>query len=187
MDDEAVPTAKRPRLENDSSADEERKVLLSSLSKLTESLESVVEEGKREWLAAGGVANYIDIDNPRGIKLMFKPMPVFAECISKQNVSTWNEFEAIVKKHYKDEGVKDAFEELVSAEESYEAFILKLEKELVALENGSMLSEKDLLTVGKLIPKDLTLMDAQSGDSRSLHSFCSKSKYTLFILMRHYG
>lgn len=186
---EDVPVAKRSRLEpRNDFIDKERQTLLSSLTKIVESLENVVEQGEKNRADAGGVDEYIKLENPRGIKLMFRPMPIYAECISKHEVKTWKEVEKIITKHYRDEGVHDLMEEMLSAEESYECFVKKREEELAVFEKEDSFSEMDVLTIGKDIPKNLALLDADSGDSLPLvSSYCSKSKYTLFILMRHYG
>ena len=181
-----APAAKRSKLENSSAAEEERQKLLSSLSKVVESLEDVVQQGERDHQVAGSVDSYMKLENPRGIKLMFKPMPVYAECMSNHVMVTWKDFEGVVSKHYKDDGVQDLVEELLSAEETYERFVQKLEKELAVVEDSSLCHE-NVLTVGKQIPADVTLLEAGSGESKPLISHCSKAKYTLFILMRHYG
>lgn len=187
MADEACPVAKRVKLEDGKAVSKERLELLDCLSRVVESMDSVIVDGEKHIKEAGSVDEYMKLENPRGIKLLFRPMPVYAECISKHMVDTWKDFEEIVRKHYKDEGVKDLVEELLSAEETFEDFIRKREQELTEFEKNRSLSEQDVLTLGKVIPKDLTLIDAQSGDSRPITTFCSKSKYTLFILMRHYG
>ena len=182
------PAAKRSRLEDDTSIDEERQTLLSSLFKIVKSLKDVVEQGERDRVDAGGIEDYIKLKNPRGIKLMFKPMPIYAECLSNHKVNTWKEVEKIITKHYRDGEVHDVMEELLSAEENYARFFQKREEELSVFEMETSCSEIDLVTIGKEIPKDLVLMDAQSGNSKPLVSgYCSRSMYTLFILMRHYG
>ena len=187
MAEELGPAAKRSKLEDSNAAEEERQVLLSSFSKVVESLEDVVRQGERDCLDAGTVDNYMKLENPKGIKLMFKPMPVYAECMSKHVVTTWKDFEGVVSKHYKDDGVQDLVEELLAAEESYERFIKKREEELVTVEKDTSFCSDDLLTVGKQIPTDLALMEVHSGESKPIVDHCSKAKYTLFILMRHYG
>ena len=179
------PAAKRSRLEEDNSAGEEKEGLLSTLSKVAESLESAVQRGERDRRVAGDVENYINLENPRGIKLMFQPMPVYAESMIRHKVKTWKEFEGIISKHYKDDGVKELVEKLLSAEENYRDFILEQEEDLAVVETENSFSE--ILTVGKTIPKDLMILEAQSGDSKPLNSYCKNAKYTLFILMRHYG
>lgn len=182
------PAANRSRLEDDTSIDKERQNLLSSLSKIVKSLEDVVEQGERNRVDAGGIEDYINFENPRGIKLMFKPMLIYAECLSKHKVNTWEELEKVITKHYRDGEVHDVIEELLSAEENYAHFFKKREEELAAFEMETSCGEIDLVTIGKEIPKDLVLIDARSGDSKPLVSgYCLRSKYTLFILVRHYG
>ena len=188
-DAEEEPSAKRSRLEvSDKQAESsEKENLVTSLSKLVESVESVVQEGERDCKAAGSINDYIKLENPRGIKLMFKPMPVYAQCMIEHDVKTWKDFEGIIKKHYKDNGVQELIEELLSAEDSYEHFIKKREEELAATEKENSYNEIEILAVGKTIPRDLALLEAQSGDSKPLISYCETAEFTLFILMRHYG
>ena len=183
------PAAKRSKLEVDdkSAADREKENFVSSLSKLVESMESVVQEGERDRRDARDIDNYIKLENPRGMKLMFKPMPIYAQCMIEHEVKTWKDFEGIVKKHYKDDGVQELVEELLTAEDSYKHFVEKREEELTVCEKENSFSENEILTVGQAIPRDLTLLEAQTGDSKPLTSYCEKAKYTLFILMRHYG
>ncbi len=188
-DVEEEPSAKRSRLEfNNKQADSgEKDNLVTSLSKLVESVESIIQEGGRDCKAAGNISDYIKLENPRGIKLMFKPMPVYAQCMLEHDVKTWKDFEGIIKKYYKDDGVQELIEELLSAEDSFEHFIEIREKELAVAEKENSFSETEILTVGQTIPRDLALLEAQSGDSKPLTSYCEKSKFTLFVLMRHYG
>ena len=187
-DGDEGPTAKRSRLEvNEKSAGSEKENLVSSLSKLVECMESVVQEGERDCRNANGIDDYIDLENPRGMKLMFKPMPVYAQCMIEHDVTTWKVFESIIKKHYKDDGVQELVEELILAEDSYKHFVEKREEELATIENENSFSESEILTVGQTIPKDLSLLEVQSGDLQPLSGYCEKTKYTLFILMRHYG
>ena len=180
------PSAKRSKLEEPVDSSEKEK-LVTSLSKLIESMEAVVQEGERDCRDAGGVNDYIKLENPRGIKLMFKPMPVYAQCMIEHGMKTWKDFEGIIKKYYKDDRVQELVEELLSAEDSYKHFVEKREKELATVEKGNSFSESEILTVGQTIPRDLALLEAQSGDSKPLTNYCKKAKYTLFILMRHYG
>lgn len=188
-DAEEGPSAKRSKLDiiNKSADSSEKEKLVSSLSKLIESVETVVREGERDCKDAGGINDYIKLENPRGIKLMFKPMQIYAQCMIEHDVKTWKDFEGIVKKHYKDDGVQEVVEELLSVEDSYKHFVEKREKELATVEKENSFSESEVLVVGKTIPRDLALLEAQSGDSKPLISYCEKAKYTLFILMRHYG
>lgn len=176
------PAAKRSKLEI-----RDKDGLVSSLSRLVESMESVVKEGEKDCREARGIEDYIRLESPRSMKLMFKPMPVYAQCMIEHNVTTWKDFEDIVKKHYKDEGVRELVEELLSAEDGYKHFVEKREKELATLEKENSLRENEIITVGQTVPRNLTLTEAQSGNSVSLISYCEKSEYTLFILMRHYG
>ena len=188
-DVEEEPSAKRSRLEvsNKQADSGEKENLVTSISKLVESVESVVQEGERNYKEVCSIDDYIKLENPRGIKLMFKPMPVYAQCMLEHGVKTWKDFEQIVKKHYKDDGVQELIEELLSAEDSYGHFVEKREKELAVAEKENSFNETEVLTVGQTIPRDLTLLEAQSGDSKPLTSYCEKSAFTLFILMRHYG
>ena len=188
-DSDEEPSAKRSRLEVRSKQAEsgEKEDLVTALSKLVESVESIVQEGERNCKAAGGIDDYIKLENPRGIKLMFKPMPVYAQCMTDHDVKTWKDFEGIVKKHYKDNGVQELIEELLSAEDSYKHFVEKREEELAATEKENSFNVTEMLTVGQTIPRELSLLEAQSGDSKPLTSYCEKAEFTLFILMRHYG
>ena len=188
-DVEEEPSAKRSRLEisNRQPDSREKENLVTSISKLVESVESVVQEGEKYCKEAGNINDYMKLENPRGIKLMFKPMPVYAQCMLEHGVKTWKDFEQIVKKYYKDDGVQELIEELLSAEDSYEHFVEKREKELAVAEKENSFTETEVLAVGQTIPRDLTLLEAQSGDSKPLTSYCKKSAFTLFILMRHYG
>ena len=188
-DVEEEPLAKRSRLEvsNKQADSGEKENLVTSISKLVESVESVVQEGERNYKEVGSIDDYIKLENPRGIKLMFKPMPVYAQCMLEHGVKTWKDFEQIVKKHYKDDGVQELIEELLSAEDSYGHFVEKREKELAVAEKENSFDETEVLAAGQTIPRDLALLEAQSGDSKPLTSYCKKSAFTLFILMRHYG
>ena len=173
--------AKRARLDHS----EERKTLVSALNKLTNALENTVNECTRHFESAQDVEEYIKLDNKTGIRLAYAPMPAYAECMSSVSVKNRKELEQVFSRHYQDEDVNDCVEDLLANEERYNKLMVRIDKELVKVEDRCAYS--DVVSVGKTLPSDLSLVEASSGVMTKLESYWKQSKYTLFILVRHFG
>ena len=165
--------------------DEERATLISSLQQITESLETTVSDAKRNFQSSGEVQSYISLDNPSGIRRLFAPMTVYANAISSVKCKTWKEVEHCLSSHYRDADVCEAVEGLLSAEDAYKDFVVMVETELIKHEEQCAV--ENAITVGDPLPPDMTLTSATDGQPVTLRSHWESSKYTLLILMRHFG
>ena len=86
---------------------------------------------------------------------------------------------------FPDRQVQEGVDDLLSAEERYEEFVAEVDQELKKKEN--VLDLPTVVTLGDRLPADLSLVKAKSGEVISLESLWRKSKYTLFVLLRHFG
>ena len=90
---EELSPAKRPKLDN---AGDEKALLLSSLEKLTDGLNKVIEEGRKSYKESG-LDKYLSFENPNGIRCLFRPMPMYVECMRAVGVRTRSELEGVWK------------------------------------------------------------------------------------------
>ena len=165
--------------------DEEKATLISSMQQITESLETTISDAERNFQASGEVQSYISLDNPSGIRHLFAPMTVYAHAISSVQCKTWKEVEHCLSSHYRDADVCEAVEDLMSAEDSYKNFVAMVEAELIKHEDQCAV--KNIITVGDPLPLDMALTSATDGQPVTLRSHWESSKYTLLILIRHFG
>ena len=178
---EELPPAKRPKLDD---AGEEKALLLSSLEKLTDGLNKVIEEGRRSYKECG-LDKYLSFENPNGIRCLFRPMPMYVECMRAVGVRTRSELEGVWMGYFSDGQVRERVDDLLSAEERFGEFVAEVEQELKKKEDA--LDLQNVVTLGDQLPADLSLTKAKSGDVISLESLWRKSKYTMFVLLRHFG
>ena len=172
---------KRPKLDN---AGDEKALLLSSLGKLTDGLNKVVEEGRRSYKESG-LDKYLSFENPNGVRCLFKPMPMYVECMRGMDVRTRSELEGVWMGCFSDGQVREGVDDLLSAEETFEEFVSEVDQELKKKEDA--LELQNVVTLGDQLPADLSLTKAKSGEAVRLESLWRKSKYTLFVLLRHFG
>ena len=173
--------AKKPKLDDGGAGKE---LLQSSLGKLTEGMNKVVEEGRKEYKEAG-LDGYLKFENPKGVRCLFQPMPLYVDCMRTVGVGTRVELEHLWRGYYSDSAVQESVEELLGAEESFEEFVAEVDRDLQ--KSGDTLALSDVVTVGEQLPTGLSLTEAKSGDTVSLESFWKRSKYTLFVLVRHFA
>ena len=88
---EELQPAKRPKVDN---ARDKKALLLSSLGKLTDGLNKVVEEGRRSYKESG-LDKYLSFENPNGVRCLFRPMPMYVECMRGMGVRTRSELEEV--------------------------------------------------------------------------------------------
>lgn len=179
--------ARRAKLceNNDPSKSEEKLLLVSCLDKITASLEETISKGKESFSKTRDVEKFISYDNPQGIRRLFAPMSVYAQAMSDMRLKSWNEMEQYLSKHYKDEDVCESVENLLSAEDDYKDFVSAVEKDLVKVEKESEF--RDILSVGDQVPDELSLILSTVGKDVQLASYWKKTRFTLFILIRHFG
>ena len=179
-----MATTENQEASNSDPVCQERSLLVSTLHQITECLESTVGESKDVFQATQDVHNYISLDNPKGIRQLFAPMAVYARALSTLGYRTWQEVEGCVSKHYRIEAVQQTVEDLLSAEESYKNLVSTVEIDLEKYETKQ--AYKKTITAGDFLPAELTL-SLVDGSIPTLESYLKRSKFTLFILIRHFG
>ena len=154
------------------------------MKKLTEVVEQTVEEGRKRY-EPWTVLEYISLANKDGIRQMFRPMPAYAECMLGLGVKSRTGLEQLWMGLYRDSEVRECVDELLSAEESYEEFIAEVEEKLQKEEGKCAVASA--VTVGHQLPRDLSFIEAKSGEVTSLQSHGKQLKFTLLVLIRHFG
>ena len=163
----------------------EKHAIISAVSKLATGLQQVVEEGRESFKSCSSINEFVlshGPDKPRGLYAIY-PVSLYAECFRSAEVTTKKELEERWSKYFNDSEVRECVEELLVAEDSYKLLMREIESEMQRYEDTTAVPT---VSVGANIPTDLTLMEATSGEMVPLQSYCTKTKFTLFILRKHF-
>lgn len=161
-------------------------LLASSLSALAEKVVQKVEDCKDHLKTCPDLNEFLSVKNPSGIRQLFHIMPVYAEVMEKVGVRTKIQLEELWARRYVEEAVRDSVEQLLEAEEGMAEFIQDVDKQLDK-EEDSILEKNLLLHVGDHFPEELVVTEVPSGQDVPLGESWKGSRYTLFVLMRHFG
>ena len=164
-------------------ADSEKRLLLSAISSLSEKIASAVKQARDDFKTALDVYEFISTKNvTAGIRKLFI-MPFYIECFNSLGVKTRTELEQLWAKHYNDHEVREEVEDLLENEDSVCEFAVEVDKELSLHEEKSNPPPQ----IGQTLPKDLCLVDADTGEEMPLESSWKGSKFTWFVFLRHFG
>ena len=164
---------------------EGRAALISSILWLSEKVESVVRQVEENFKVSSDLYHFMKLGNRNGITALFAVSHAYSDCMKRVGVQSRVELERLWAQHYSHADVRDAVEALLEAEEAFNEFVGKVERKLVPYEDVAI--TKRPATVGQLLPKELGLIDASSGQPTTLDMYWKDSKFTLFVLVRHFG
>ena len=164
----------------------ERDSLVSAVAALTRDLEQVVEEGRKNFKSCTDINKFVlshGEGEPHGLYDIY-PVQLYAQCFRSAGVSTRKELEEIWSRHFSESDVRECVEDLLSAEDSYRLLIKEIETKMQRYEEKTALPT---VSLGESIPADLALTEATSGAMTPVvQGVCSKEKYTLFVLRKHF-
>ena len=162
-----------------------RSALVSSLSDLGEKITNIVSKVQDNFRASTDLYEFIRLGNKNGITALFGVSHAYSDCMKTLGVRTKAELEQLWKKCYREAEVRDAVEMVLEGEQAFAEFVAEVEKELIPYEDKSI--SKGPAMAGQVLPKDLGLFDATSGQPVTLDTYWKESKFTLFVLIRHFG
>lgn len=162
-----------------------RSVLISSVSTLSEKIECVVSQVRENFKASTDLYDFIKLGNRNGISALFAVSHAYSDCMKAMGVRTKAEMEQLWGKHYSDVLVRDTVEALLDGEESFTEFLAEVERELIPCEDESVTNDPAM--VGQVLTKDLTLLDVSSGQHSTIDAYWKGTKFTLFVVVRHFG
>lgn len=160
-----------------------RSLLVASLQTLERGLRQMVEKARKDFVTLT-LDEFLSGNNYQSGVYSVYPVQLYVDCMVSVGVSSREELEQLWKEHYHHVDVQDSVEELLTAEEKYRSFIAEADEELQKCEDTIALAS--VTTVGFQLPRDLSLLEAVSGQSVSLESIWTKSRFTLFVLQRHF-
>lgn len=160
--------------------------LLPSVLALGKAMEGLVESGKANYSASSDISDYIRLDNKNGIRLLYRAKSLYVECMRKVGVKTRKELEQLWAKGYSNPALRDAVEALLEAEDAFSEFTSMLDRDLVEYEERNSTSQ-DAIKAGQRLPEDLCFVEASSGEAVPLESHWKTTRFTLFVLLRHFG
>jgi len=159
--------------------------LLQAIKALRDGLVTMVKDGQDAYESCTDINSFTrskGSDEKHGLLLVY-PLELYVECFRTAGVRTREELEKLWNQFQSDSYVKTGVTELLKAEEQWVAFIAELDCLMNEYEEQTSLPVAE---VGSCIPPDLLLTETQSGDVIPLKTYLDKSKYTLFVLRKHY-
>ncbi len=159
-------------------------LMVTSLPRVTKKIKSVLEKARIDFRSQD-IYQFIDRDNQQGISQLYSLMPVYAECLDNAQVDTRGNLERAWTRCTDHAHVKRSVDNLLEAEEEFEDFVDEVERELRKKE--SPYAVKSSALAGHKLPKGLALITASTGKPLTLEACWKDSKYTLFVLIRHFG
>ena len=161
--------------------------LVSALSSLSESIESVVECTRENYKKMTDFVDFLSYchDYNHGPQKLGSTIQSYVDCMEKLGVKTKAELEELWSKNMETPGVKDAIEKLQLAEKHLKEFVDEMEAKLVPLESKTTVN--DQAKAGKMLPIGYTVMEIPSGQQTTLGECMKGSSYTLFVLLRLFG
>lgn len=161
----------------------EKATLVSSISSLSEKIAGAVKQAKADFKAASDVYDFMSTTNKTaGIRKLFI-MPLYIECFNVLNVKTRSQLEDLWAKHYNEREVRAAVQKLLKCEDSFREFAVNVDNVLKLQEKKS----NPVPSVGQELPKDLALLDTETGQNMPLESYWQTSRFTWFVFIRHFG
>lgn len=160
-----------------------KEVLVAALNKLATALEKQVEDTRKSYDPSRLDQFFCGDSKEAGVYGVY-PVQHYYECLSAVGVKTRKELEEVWVRFYKDEAVRESVEGLLTAEDNWRAFIRYMDAGLQKIESER--SPVATSTLGSQLPQDLCLTEAVSGDSVAVETILKESRYTLFILRKHY-
>ena len=158
---------------------EKRETLLRALRALADGLGKKVDDSRKYYKSCGGINDFLTVN---GLKLIF-PVGLYVECFKTVGVRHRSELEALWTSLYSDPTVSECVENLLAAEDHWTGLIAELDREMEAHEERTALP---IVQAGEQFPLDISLVETRSGDTIQLKNCLEKSKYTMFILRKHY-
>ena len=162
-----------------------REEVLAAVSKLSASLKQMVEDGRANYKKSGDINDFVHsrgADHMHGLLTVY-PVQLYADCFKTLGVETRASLESLWAQHCGHPDIQEAVEDLLGAEEGYREFIGELDQIMNAHEEEIALP---VVSKGECLNADVSFVCGASGDTVSLNSLLEKSKYTLFILRKHY-
>ena len=169
----------------ESSSPSSSAVFISSVSALSERIVSVVSQVREYFRASSDLYDFIKLSNRKGISALYAVSHAYSDCFKEVRVQTRVELEQLWGQLYSDPQVRDAVEALLRGEESFMELLTEVERELIPFENQSVTNDPAI--VGQVLPRDLALLDVSSGQRSMIEEYWKGSKFTLFVVVRHFG
>lgn len=161
------------------------KEVIAAVSKLSSSLKKMVVDGQAGYEKSKDINDFVKshgTEHLHGLLTVY-PVQLYADCFKSLAVNSRTSLEAVWAKYPHNSNLQQCVEELLAAEESYEAFISELDREMNSHEESAALP---VVTKGGCLCTDATFVECPSGKDVSLTSVLEKGKYTLFVLRKHY-
>lgn len=169
----------------ESSGEVAKERFIEAIEKLTRGIERVVGEAKEDYAACANIEDYLRMDAKGGMRQMFRVMPIYAECMASLGVKTRAEQDQLCSTWSHCPEVRECYDILLNTEDTFNDFSKSANVELQK-EEAKMIPP-NVTKIGCRLPEELSLVDARTGDEVGLTCLCTRSTFTVMVLMRHFG
>lgn len=150
---------------------------------VAESIKALVREVEEKMSTSSDVNSFI----LNGLGTLGRAIRLYAKALTDLSITTFNEFDRVVRESFKYPEVCESFEELLSAEEEWTSFLSSVEKKKVEAEGPV---SKEGVKEGETLPMGMTFTKVDSKDLMSLSQLTSGTsgqnhEYLLLVLLRH--
>lgn len=165
--------------------DKRKQQVFTAVNKLSAALNKVVEDGRANFDQTEDINKFVlsrGAEDLHGL-LSIYPVQLYADCFKSLGVKSRVELEAFWSQNIQDEDLQESVEELLRAEEGYKAFVEELDQNMNTHEEKAALP---VVSMGEHLHTDVTFVDGSTGGTVSLNDLLKKSRYTLFVLRKHF-
>jgi len=156
---------------------EDNSVLLSMLGNLSQTARSIISLAREE--ADENTDEFVS----KKIGKLFQIVGLYKQAFQASEVGTKAAFEEKIKAKFRDERVRDAYEDLLDAEQGWDDFLLGVDSQIIS--GGA-----DVLTAGDQGPVEEQVMDVHTGQVVPLSHYTAadeSSQFLLMVLLRHFA
>ena len=177
--------AKRRKVDDGQREEEVRETLVSSLGKLADAINRVVDETRAEYRSTAGDVEKFVGGPKRGIRNLWTHVGNYVECMQANGLTKYGDLEELWKRHYSRPEIRDAVEDVLEAEERHQELLQEVESKFIEAQD-SMGAVKGW-SMGDCVEGGLEVTDARSSEVKEIRTYWEGSKVTLFVLLRHFG
>ncbi|CAL1534995.1 unnamed protein product [Lymnaea stagnalis] len=153
---------------------DEKQILLDTYKDISDKMWHIISQAREN------IQDSVDDFVAKQIGRLFQIVPVYKKAFEGLNVKTKAEFEKKASHYFRDQFVREEFDELIQNEREWDDLLKDVDKTL---------SSPDAipLEVGDTLPLSLSVINARSKVESSIKSYLEDTKFIAMILLRHFA
>ena len=145
---------------------------------LADALHILVDETRKNFQLEESLDKFVATHLGR----LGKAIGLHYTALKELSVTSWKDFEALIKEDYKQSVVSESYEELILAEDKWNNLLSDIEVKNRAKEGTSARTN---CNIGSSVPMDEKFVCISDRKLVSLRDLCNGSKSLLLIILRH--